>query len=134
MQGRRRTRRAGHFPFTTELRSVLVAQRDAHRQLGASSQCVFGVWWRTSAAGREAPKVITSFNKAWKIACRAAGCPDRIPHDLRRAAIRNFVRSGTSENVAMKFERPQNAQRVRPRYDIVSGDDLREAARRLNAR
>jgi hypothetical protein len=47
------------------------------------------------------------FDKSWKIACRAAGCPGRIPHDLRRMAIRNFIRSGTSE-----IERPQNAQRV----------------------
>lgn len=75
--------------------------------------------------------MITAFNKAWKVACRAAGCPGRIPHDLRRTAIRNFVRSGTSENVAMKLS-GHKTRSVFDRYDMVSGDDLREAARNLN--
>jgi len=61
----------------------------------------------------------------------AAGCPGRIPHDLRRTAIRNFVRSGTSENVAMRLSGHQTRS-VFDRYDIVSGEDLREAARKLN--
>jgi integrase len=47
--------------------------------------------------GAKRPKAITSFSKAWKSACRTAGCPGRIPHDLRRTAIRNVVRHGMSE-------------------------------------
>lgn len=81
--------------------------------------------------GEKKPQPIVSFNKAWKVACRAAGCPGRIPHDLRRTAIRNFVRSGTSENVAMKLS-GHKTRSVFDRYDIVSGEDLREAARELN--
>lgn len=81
--------------------------------------------------GKKSPKPIVSFTKAWKAACLAAGCPGKIPHDLRRTAIRNFVRSGTSENVAMKLS-GHKTRSVFDRYDIVGGDNLREAARRLN--
>ena len=35
-------------------------------------------------------KAIKSFRKAWLAACRAAGCPGRIPHDFRRTAVRNL--------------------------------------------
>ena len=82
--------------------------------------------------GKKAPRPITGFIKEWRAACIAAGCPGKIPHDLRRTAIRNFVRSGTSENVAMKLS-GHKTRSVFDRYDIASGDDLREAARRLNA-
>jgi len=41
------------------------------------------------------------------------------------------VRSGTSENVAMRLSGHQTRS-VFDRYDIVSGEDLREAARKLN--
>ena len=51
----------------------------------------------------------------------------------KQSAIRNFVRSGTSENVAMKLS-GYKTRSVFDRYDIVSGDDLREEARRLNVR
>src|SRR5205085_672688 len=74
---------------------------------------------------------IVSFAKAWKSACRAAGCPGRIPHDLRRSPIRNFVRRGISENLAMKLSSHKTSSVFR-RYDIVSAGDLRDAARLLD--
>lgn len=35
------------------------------------------------------------------VSFRAAGYPGRIPHDLRRSAIRTLVRAGLSEHTAM---------------------------------
>jgi len=69
--------------------------------------------------------------KAWQSACRKAGCPGRILHDLRRTAVRAFMRAGVPERVCMALT-GHKTRSVFERYNIVSGGDLREAARKLD--
>ena len=82
-----------------------------------------------------------SFRKSWISACKKAGLgsvkkgPQNggygiytglIVHDLRRSAVRNFVRSGVREGVAMKIS-GHRTRAIFERYNIVSTDDLQKA-------
>lgn len=122
------------FPMTVELRTMLKAQHAEHERLKKTGQIVPQVFFREVAEGRggkKKPLPIVSLNKAWQAARRLAGCPGRIPHDLRRTAVRNLVRAGVSETVAMRLT-GHKTRGVFERYNITSPGDLRDAARLLN--
>lgn len=122
------------FPMTADLRAVLKAQHAEHERLKKANHICRFVFFREVAeerGGEKKPQRIVSFNKVWKVACRLAGCPGRIPHDLRRTAVRNFVRAGIGEHVAMKLSGHLTANVFR-RYDIVNDGDLRDAVLKLD--
>ena len=72
---------------------------------------------------------IKSFYKAWRTA--KAECPGKLLHDFRRTAVRNYVRAGVSERVAMAMS-GHKTRAIFDRYDIVSPGDLQAAAATLD--
>src|SRR5262245_56100379 len=74
----------------------------------------------------------TGLRYVWRLARTAAGLEHRGPHDFRRTAVRNMVRAGIPERVAMLIT-GHKTRSIFDRYHIVSDSDLREAAAKLDA-
>ncbi|HEY2805227.1 MAG TPA: tyrosine-type recombinase/integrase [Gemmatimonadales bacterium] len=131
------------FPFKVmpELEAVLKAQRDVvsalERERAAVVQNVFV---------RDGGRILT-FRKAWLTAIDKAAHADaadgtrlvvrpqllgRIVHDFRRSAVRNLVRAGVSEHVAMQLT-GHRTRSVFDRYDIVNEADLAAGVTKLAA-
>jgi integrase len=128
------------FPFGPfpALATLLTRQR-AHTQ-AVQRRTGAVVPWVFHRDGQQ----IKDFYAAWHSACdRAAvvrrgtleevvrpALVGRVPHDFRRTAVRNLVRAGVPEHIAMKLT-GHKTRDIFDRYDIVSERDLSDGVARL---
>lgn len=73
-------------------------------------------------AGRQ----VVEFRKEWKAACRQADLTGRIFHDFCRTAVRNMIRAGVPQAVAISISGNKTISMFN-RDNITSGADKLEA-------
>jgi len=117
--GETKNDRARTIYLDDELKEIFQAQRKAATEAESLPLYVF-----TNETGTDR---IKDFRKAWDTACKNLKIGGKLFHDLRRTAIRNMVRAGVQERVAMMISGHQTRS-VFDRYNIVSDEDLKAAA------
>ena len=120
--GETKNERGREFPLVGPLLTAIAEQvkrkQETERRTGRIVDALFFNY--------ETGEPVREFKRAWKSACRRAGCPGLIFHDLRRTAARNMIRSGLSETVAMKLG-GWKTRSVFDRYAIVDEKMIRSA-------
>ena len=109
------------FPITAALREVLKRRQKARRD-----GCALVFHQDGEPIARR------MFNKAWTAACDVAKITGRVPHDMRRSAVRNLERLAVSRKVAMQLV-GHRTESIYRRYHIVAESDIHAAGAKLDA-
>ena len=113
------------FQFTKWMREVLERQRKFVSQVERCKRIVVP-WVFCRPDGGQ----IRSYYNAWQAACKAVGI-ERIPHDFRRTAVRNFERAGVPRTTAMAMV-GHKTESIYRRYSIVDQAMLEVGASKLD--
>lgn len=114
------TTKNGHgrtIPLVAQLRDYLAAWKQD--TLSDYPKCM----WICHYRGKQLKKIP---KRMWRDTCEKVGMKGKLFHDLRRTAVRNMVRAGISERVAMEIS-GHRTRAVFDRYDIVNEVDLSNA-------
>ena len=104
-----------------ELKGVIEGQGEGRKRKRSLSPYVF--------PAIDGKSKIQDIRKAWATACKNAKIDKRLFHDFRRTAVRNMIRAGIPERVAMMIS-GHKTRSVFDRYNIVSDTDLKLAAQK----
>jgi integrase len=107
-----------------ELKEIFLNQKSRQKELAKISNHVF-----TNESGTDK---IKDFRGSWERACKETNIGKRLFHDFRRTAVRNMVRAGIPERVAMLIS-GHKTRSVFERYNIVSETDLKIASQKQEA-
>lgn len=113
---------------TKEGRTVYLPSESIAALKEAQKRRVLGCPWVFHRNGKQ----LKDPRKSWEKACKAAGVPGLLFHDLRRSAVRNMIRAGIPERVVMQVS-GHKTRSMLDRYNIVSEQDLRDAAKKLDS-
>jgi integrase len=109
MEGQTKSGRARVLPLSTELVAMLEPlPKDA--------------WWYAFSA--------RNLRKEWTKATKRADCKRLLFQDLRRSAVRNMMRAGVQQAVAMKIS-GHSTPHIFQRYNIADEFDLHEAVKKV---
>lgn len=117
--------------LTAELRGLLAEQVERVRALERQRGLIVRYLFPHLTGRYRAAQPRRDFRRAWRTACKSAGCPGMLRHDLRRSAVRDLTRAEVPERVAMSLT-GHKTRAVFDRYNIVSEADQREAAAKLD--
>lgn len=119
--GETKNREARNCYLDEELKAILQEQQKRQKSEGRILPYVF--------TGSDGMSTIKDLRGSWKKACEDAKIGKRLFHDLRRTVVRNMVRAGIPERVAMMIS-GNKTRTVFDRYNIVNDEDLKTATKK----
>lgn len=99
---------------------------------GLLAACIDGKSADAAVFTRGSGNAVQDFRGTWAAVTKAASCAGLLFHSLRRSSVRNLIRAGVTEHVAMKIS-PHKTASVFRRYDIVDARDLADAAKKIES-
>jgi integrase len=78
-------------------------------------------------------KPVGDFRKSWASATKAAGCPGRLVHDIRRSFAKRMIDAGLPESMVMALGLWRTPSVFR-RYGMVDTDMKRRAVAQLRGK